>query len=197
MVCISLYLYNKRIMKIDLNGVVNNILQRGCNHFDERPTNVDISLLVIHNISLPAGQFGTSFVDDLFMGNINCSAHSSFASLEGVRVSAHCFIKRTGELIQYVPFSKRAWHAGQSEFNGEPACNNFSIGIELEGTDTTPYTLAQYKTLTSISKSIMHCYPKITASRIVGHCDIAPGRKTDPGNSFDWQLFFNMLEQSS
>lgn len=184
-------------MKIDLNGVMSNTLQRSCTHFDERPDNADISLLVIHNISLPAGQFGTPFVHDLFMGSLNCNAHNSFADLEGVRVSAHCFIKRTGEILQYVPFSKRAWHAGLSEFAGQTACNNFSIGIELEGTDTTAYTLAQYKVLTSVVQSIMQRYPKITPSRIVGHCDIAPGRKTDPGDSFDWRLFFNMLEQSS
>jgi AmpD protein len=194
--CICLYLYNKSIMKIDLNGVVNNISQRACTHFDERPVGVDISLLVIHNISLPAGQFGTPFVDDLFMGTLNCNAHTSFVDLQGVRVSAHCFIKRTGELIQYVPFAKRAWHAGQSEFAGQTACNNFSIGIELEGTDTAPYTQAQYTMLAVVSRSIMQRYPKITPSRIVGHCDIAPGRKTDPGNRFNWQLFLTMLEQT-
>lgn len=184
-------------MKIDLNGVVASIAQRPCTHFDERLDEADISLLVIHNISLPAGQFGTPYVDDLFMGVINCDAHASFSDLQGLRVSAHCFIKRTGEIIQYVPFAKRAWHAGQSEFNGITACNNFSIGIELEGTDTTPYTCAQYKTLALISKCIIQRYPKITPSRIVGHCDIAPGRKTDPGESFNWQLFLNMLEQPS
>ncbi|MBB1353453.1 1,6-anhydro-N-acetylmuramyl-L-alanine amidase AmpD [Pseudoalteromonas sp. SR45-5] len=184
-------------MQIDSSGVAANITQRPCTHFDERPENTDISLLVIHNISLPAGQFGTEYVDALFMGEIDCNAHPSFCDLNGLRVSAHCFIKRTGEIIQYVPFNKRAWHAGQSEFEGVPACNNFSIGIELEGTDTAPYSLAQYKTLTIISKSIMQRYPKITPSRIVGHCDIAPGRKTDPGSSFNWPLFFNMLEQLS
>ncbi|MBH0015415.1 1,6-anhydro-N-acetylmuramyl-L-alanine amidase AmpD [Pseudoalteromonas sp. NGC95] len=184
-------------MKIDLNGVLSTVAQRPCSHFDERPDEADISLLVIHNISLPAGQFGTPFVDELFMGCIDCNAHPSFSDLKNLRVSAHCFIKRTGEVTQYVPFEKRAWHAGQSEFEGVPACNNFSIGIELEGTDTAPYSLAQYKTLTIISKSIMQRYPKITPSRIVGHCDIAPGRKTDPGSSFNWPLFFNMLEQLS
>ena len=100
-------------------------------------------------------------------------------------------------VIQYVPFEKRAWHAGQSKFEGVSACNNFSIGIELEGTDTTPYSLAQYELLATLSKSIIQRYPKITPSRIVGHCDIAPGRKTDPGSSFNWPLFFNMLEQLS
>ncbi|ATG78758.1 1,6-anhydro-N-acetylmuramyl-L-alanine amidase AmpD [Pseudoalteromonas sp. 1_2015MBL_MicDiv] len=184
-------------MKIDLSGVLSTVVQRPCSHFDERPDEADISLLVIHNISLPAGQFGTPFVDELFMGSINCNAHPSFSDLKNLRVSAHCFIKRTGNILQYVPFNKRAWHAGLSEFEGHAACNNFSIGIELEGTDTTPYTLMQYNALAVLSKSIMQRYPKITPSRIVGHCDIAPGRKTDPGSSFNWQLFLNMLEQSS
>lgn len=184
-------------MNIDSSGVISTIVQRACNHFDERPAHSDISLLVIHNISLPAGQFNTPYVDDLFMGNINCNAHPSFADLAGLRVSAHCFIKRCGEIIQYVPFTKRAWHAGRSCFAGQQNCNDFSIGIELEGTDTTHYTDAQYQRLAVLTRVIMQCYPKITANKIVGHCDIAPGRKTDPGASFNWPLFFNMLEQSS
>lgn len=183
-------------MKINSFGIIEQAIQRNCTHYDERPDNTDISLLVIHNISLPAGQFGTGFVDDLFMGCLDCCAHPSFIDLKGLRVSAHCFIKRTGEVFQYVPFSKQAWHAGLSEFEGQAACNNFSIGIELEGTDTTAYTQAQYNSLCTLSKSIMQQYPKIVPTRIVGHCDIAPGRKTDPGPSFNWQLFLNMLEQS-
>ena len=129
-------------MAIDLNGVLKAATQRACTHYDERPEHTDITLLVIHNISLPAGQFGTPFVDDLFMGCIDCNAHTSFSDLKGLRVSAHCFIKRTGEVIQYVPFNKRAWHAGVSEYEGQTACNNYSIGIELEGTDTAAYTLS-------------------------------------------------------
>ncbi|ASM51226.1 AmpD protein [Pseudoalteromonas espejiana DSM 9414] len=182
-------------MKIDLNGVISNVVQRPCTHFDERPENTDISLLVIHNISLPAGQFGTEHVDALFMGEIDCSAHPSFCDLNGLRVSAHCFIKRTGEVIQYVPFCKRAWHAGQSEYAGQSACNNFSIGIELEGTDTTPYTQAQYASLHKVTTAVLKHYPHINAQRIVGHCDIAPGRKTDPGESFNWSAYISRLEQ--
>ncbi|ATC83558.1 MULTISPECIES: 1,6-anhydro-N-acetylmuramyl-L-alanine amidase AmpD [Pseudoalteromonas] len=184
-------------MQIDSSGVVANITQRPCTHFDERPENTDISLLVIHNISLPAGQFGTEHVDALFMGEIDCNAHPSFCDLNGLRVSAHCFIKRTGEIIQYVPFNKRAWHAGQSEYEGQSACNNFSIGIELEGTDTTPYTQAQYTSLHSLTKAIMTRYPLITTKRVVGHCDIAPGRKTDPGESFNWPAYISRLEQAN
>ncbi|MEL0646568.1 1,6-anhydro-N-acetylmuramyl-L-alanine amidase AmpD [Pseudoalteromonas agarivorans] len=182
-------------MQIDLNGVIENVLQRPCSHFDERPDEADISLLVIHNISLPAGQFGTPYVDALFMGAVDCKAHPSFCDLEGLHVSAHCFIKRTGEIIQYVPFNKRAWHAGQSEFAGQVACNNFSIGIELEGTDTTSYTQAQYASLHNVTNAILKRYPLINTQRIVGHCDIAPGRKTDPGNSFNWPAYISRLEQ--
>ncbi len=119
-------------MYIDNVGKLQGVIQRACTHFDERPCTEDISLLVIHNISLPAGQFATTFVDDLFMGCIDCQAHPSFTDLQGLRVSAHCFIKRTGEIVQYVPFSKRAWHAGRSEFLGRSQCNDFSIGIEEE-----------------------------------------------------------------
>ncbi|KZN47574.1 1,6-anhydro-N-acetylmuramyl-L-alanine amidase AmpD [Pseudoalteromonas luteoviolacea] len=172
-------------------------VQRQSPHFDERPNETDVNLLVIHNISLPAGEFGTDYVDDLFLGNINCDAHSSFKSLEGVRVSAHCFIRRDGEVIQYVPFAKRAWHAGVSHFLGREKCNDFSIGIEMEGTDTIPYTDAQYVALVAVSKAILAQYPEITAERIVGHCDIAPGRKTDPGSVFDWQRYLNTLYQES
>ncbi|WP_081216396.1 1,6-anhydro-N-acetylmuramyl-L-alanine amidase AmpD [Pseudoalteromonas luteoviolacea] len=174
---------------------LNYANQRLSPHYDERPVNCDIDLLVIHNISLPAGHFGTSFVDDLFMGSINCHAHESFASLEGVRVSAHCFIRRDGSVNQYVPFSKRAWHAGGSSFDGRQRCNDFSIGIELEGTDSIPYTQAQYEALVKVSQSIMTQFPKITPQRIVGHCDIAPTRKTDPGEAFDWQYYLNLLQR--
>ena len=179
-------------MHINELGLLNSVLKRPCRHYDARPDN-EVSLLVIHNISLPAGQFGTRYVDDLFMGCIDCEAHDSFVDLKGLRVSAHCFIRRTGEVIQYVPFEKRAWHAGVSEFNGRQQCNDFSVGIELEGTDTEPYTQAQYNALHLVTKALMDKYPKITRSRIVGHCDIAPGRKTDPGESFDWPYFFDLV----
>ena len=180
-------------MAIDLNGVLLAAQQRACTHYDERPEHTDITLLVIHNISLPAGQFGTPFVDDLFMGCIDCNAHTSFSDLKGLRVSAHCFIKRTGEVIQYVPFNKRAWHAGVSEYEGQTACNNYSIGIELEGTDTLAYTNEQYAALTELTEFIVKHYPDITLGRIVGHNDIAPGRKTDPGQAFDWARYRKSL----
>ncbi|NOU51602.1 1,6-anhydro-N-acetylmuramyl-L-alanine amidase AmpD [Pseudoalteromonas sp. JBTF-M23] len=169
--------------------------RRPCTFYDDRPEQEEISLLVIHNISLPAGQFGTPYVDALFSGSLDCNAHPSFADLEGVRVSAHCFIRRDGQVLQYVPFNKRAWHAGVSSFAGRERCNDFSIGIELEGTDNEPYHEAQYRQLAAITKQLMAAYPAISKQRIVGHCDIAPGRKTDPGNAFQWSQFFNQLEQ--
>ncbi|MBD1581750.1 1,6-anhydro-N-acetylmuramyl-L-alanine amidase AmpD [Pseudoalteromonas sp. S16_S37] len=169
--------------------------RRPCTFYNDRPEQEEISLLVIHNISLPAGQFGTPYVDALFCGTLDCSAHPSFVDLEGLKVSAHCFIKRDGRVLQYVPFSKRAWHAGVSSFAGREHCNDFSIGIELEGTDDCAYSEAQYNQLAAITTQLMQAYPAITKQRIVGHCDIAPGRKTDPGDAFQWSQFFNQLKQ--
>ncbi|MEO2267161.1 1,6-anhydro-N-acetylmuramyl-L-alanine amidase AmpD [Pseudoalteromonas sp. YIC-656] len=178
-------------MDISLNGLCTDASQLPCTHFDERPQQ-EVSLLVIHCISLPEGHFGTPYIDDLFCGRLNCDAHPSFASLEGVRVSAHCLIDRQGKVRQYVPFDKRAWHAGVSSYSGRERCNDFSIGIELEGTDKLPYTEQQYLALAKLTQALMEMYPKITKERIVGHSDIAPGRKTDPGEGFDWQHFFDL-----
>lgn len=168
--------------------------KRPCTFFDDRPNSNEISLLVIHNISLPAGCFGTPYVDDLFTGQLDCQAHKSFADLEGVEVSAHCFIRRNGHVYQYVPFSKRAWHAGVSEFRGQKRCNDFSIGIELEGTDNQAYTNEQYECLSNLTRQILAAFPAITCNRIVGHCDIAPTRKTDPGAAFEWQRFLDSIK---
>ncbi|RBW47453.1 1,6-anhydro-N-acetylmuramyl-L-alanine amidase AmpD [Psychromonas sp. B3M02] len=162
--------------------------------FNERPDNTDISLLVIHCISLPEGQFGTEHVKNLFTGELDCKAHPSFSCLEGLEVSAHCVIRRDGKVEQYVPFDKRAWHAGVSSFDGVDGCNDFSIGIELEGTDCTSYTEAQYRSLAQVTEQIQQKYPLITQERIVAHSDIAPGRKTDPGSEFDWQYYFKLLK---
>jgi AmpD protein len=145
-----------------------------------------IDLIVIHGISLPAGEFGGPWIDDLFLGRLDCQAHPSFADLQGLRVSSHFLIRRHGELIQYVPLHRRAWHAGISSFEGRQSCNDFSIGIELEGTDDLPYTCMQYQQLKQLCRRLMRIYPAITTQRIVGHADIAPGRKTDPGPAFDW-----------
>ena len=166
-------------------------------NYDERPDLSGIGLLVIHGISLPPREYGGGFIDQLFTNTLIAEAHPYFAEVHELRVSSHLLIDRKGNVTQYVPFTKRAWHAGESSFNGRKKCNDFAIGIELEGTDTAAYTRAQYASLCNLSKSIMQRYPKITSSRIVGHCDIAPGRKTDPGSSFNWPLFLNMLEQPS
>jgi N-acetyl-anhydromuramoyl-L-alanine amidase len=157
-------------------------------HVNGRP-NAEVSLLVIHNISLPAGQFGEPYIDQLFQGCLAIDADPSFAELEGLRVSAHFLIRRDGELVQYVSCDERAWHAGVSEFKGRQNCNDFAIGIELEGTDSTPYSQAQYRSLTALTLVLMAQYPMIGLDNIVGHCDIAPGRKTDPGTSFDWAAY--------
>lgn len=170
------------------------LVQRPCTHFDDRPDVCDISLLVIHNISLPPRQYNTPYIDDFFGGRLDYEAHPYFAQLKGVRVSAHCVIFRDGRIWQYVPFAKRAWHAGVSQFLGREKCNDFSIGIELEGCDDEAYTDAQYQVLTELCFYLLQQYPLLHPTHIVGHSDIAPGRKTDPGPAFDWRRFFHALD---
>ena len=176
-----------------MTATAPTLLYRPSPHCDERPEGETISLLVIHNISLPAGQFAVvpeqSYVDALFMGSLDCNAHPSFADLRDITVSAHCVNWRDGTVFQYVPFTKRAWHAGVSQFAGRTRCNDFSIGIELEGTDNLPYTEQQYQSLIQLTFFLCQQYPGITPDRITGHCDIAPGRKTDPGIAFDWMRY--------
>lgn len=159
--------------------------------FNERPQGKagQISLLVIHNIALPPLTYGGNNIENLFSGRLNCQAHPYFAQLEGLEVSAHLLIKRTGEVIQFVPFNLRAWHAGISSFQGRSNCNDFSIGIELEGSDNQPFAANQYQQLIRVSQLLMANYPLISLGRICGHQDIAFGRKTDPGSYFNWQKF--------
>ncbi|WP_033138118.1 1,6-anhydro-N-acetylmuramyl-L-alanine amidase AmpD [Aeromonas finlandensis] len=178
---------------IDAAGWCQQARQVLSPHHNERAAPDDISLLVVHGISLPPGEFGGPFIDDLFMGRLDPDAHPYFAGIHQLRVSAHCLIRRDGELVQYVPFGARAWHAGVSSWQGREACNDFSIGIELEGTDETPYTEAQYRALVGLTRAISVRYPAITHEKIVGHCDIAPGRKTDPGASFQWDYYRQLL----
>ncbi|WP_220452536.1 1,6-anhydro-N-acetylmuramyl-L-alanine amidase AmpD [Colwellia sp. RSH04] len=175
------------------DGWLTGVAQCSSPHFTPREQGVEINLLVIHNISLPAGEFGGSYITDLFMGNIDVTAHPSFCDLAGVTVSAHCLIRRDGSVTQYVSFNDKAWHAGVSCFKGQDRCNDFSIGIELEGTDNIDYCQAQYQQLANIAASLMKTYPAITKDNIVGHCDIAPGRKTDPGEAFNWPHFHHQL----
>ncbi|KKO45024.1 N-acetyl-anhydromuranmyl-L-alanine amidase [Arsukibacterium ikkense] len=186
-------------MKTSLSPACPPLTQRPSPHFNERPAGAVISLLVIHNISLPAGCFASapqqgSYVDALFCGTLDCNANPTFADLQGVTVAAHCVIWRDGSIFQYVPFDKRAWHAGPSEFAGRANCNDFSIGIELEGSDNLPYTERQYQSLITLSRYLLARYKDISPERIVGHSDIAPGRKTDPGPAFDWLAYRAALE---
>jgi AmpD protein len=152
------------------------------NH-DARPSGTPISLLVVHGISLPPGEFGGDGIERLFTNRLEADAHSSYAAVAQLKVSAHFLIRRSGALVQFVRCADRAWHAGVSAWNGRPRCNDFSIGVELEGTDEIPYTGAQYATLARLAKALRRRYP---IADIVGHSDIAPGRKTDPGPFFDW-----------
>ena len=171
------------------NGVLEGARQLKSPNYGQRPPGKGISLLVIHNISLPPGQFGTSCVEDFFCNQLDAESHPSFADIADLQVSSHLFIKRSGDVTQFVNFNDRAWHAGVSVFKGVENCNDFSIGIELEGTDIIPYTDVQYKVLTYITRLLIAAYPLINEQRIVGHCDIAPTRKTDPGPVFDWRRY--------
>ncbi|ELL4668775.1 1,6-anhydro-N-acetylmuramyl-L-alanine amidase AmpD [Vibrio fluvialis] len=163
---------------------------------DQRSDEQDISLLVVHNISLPPGQFGGPYIEQFFTGQLDPNQHPFFRVIYNMGVSAHCLIRRDGEVVQFVPFSARAWHAGQSSFAGRERCNDYSIGIELEGTDFVAYTEAQYQALATLSDALMTHYPAITSPRITGHQYIAPMRKTDPGLVFDWQKYRALLKRS-
>ncbi|MBF0470948.1 MAG: 1,6-anhydro-N-acetylmuramyl-L-alanine amidase AmpD [Gammaproteobacteria bacterium] len=151
-----------------------------------RPQADDISLLVLHNISLPPGEFGGNWIDDLFCNRLDPEAHPYFAGIAPLKVSAHLLIRRDGGMVQYVSLSQQAWHCGDSSFEGRRGCNQFSLGIELEGVDDAAYDGRQYRTLGRVVKRLLMKYPLITRERIVGHSDIAPGRKSDPGPAFDW-----------
>jgi AmpD protein len=162
-------------------------------NFGPRPPGCVPDLLVIHNISLPPGQFGGDFIERLFTNCLDWDAHPFFARIRGTQVSSHLLIRRGGELLQFVDLDARAWHAGRSCFAGRNDCNDFSIGIELEGVDEGPYSDEQYEVLANVSRVLQERYPGITADRIVGHSDIAPGRKTDPGPGFDWVRYRHSL----
>lgn len=156
-------------------------------NFDARPADSKIKLVVVHGISLPPGEYGGGHIKDFFCNNLDVDAHEYFDSICEMKVSAHCLIERDGEIIQFVSFLDRAWHAGDSEWRGEQACNDFSIGIELEGCDEQAYSEDQYLSLANLIASLRSKYPAIKKEAITGHSDIAPGRKTDPGLAFDWE----------
>lgn len=174
-------------MKVDENGRLAGVRQVISPNCDERPAGCRPSLIVVHAISLPPGCYGGPFIDSLFTNRLDPAAHPYFAEICELKVSAHVLVRRDGELVQYVPFGQRAWHAGQSCYAGREACNDFSIGIELEGDDDTPFNAAQYRRLAALCGTLQRHYPDI-GSNIAGHCDVAPGRKTDPGPHFDWDL---------
>lgn len=177
------------------SGIVSNSTYvESPNHSDR---GADIDLLVIHGISLPPGEFGGNYVQAFFSNKLNSNEHPYFQEIADLTVSSHLFIDRAGHVWQFVPLNKKAWHAGASSFQGRENCNDFSIGIELEGTDDIPYTPAQYDCLAALTAVLLHTYPAITHDRIVGHSDIAPGRKTDPGEAFDWQYYRNCVKKQS
>jgi len=163
---------------------------------DARPDGNAPELIVVHSISLPAGHFGTSHVEALFCNCLDPDAHPSFAEIAPLKVSAHALIRRDGELIQFVPFTERAWHAGASSYRGRDCCNDFSIGIELEGCDWQPFEDAQYRRLVSLVRVLREAWPAIGADGLVGHSDIAPGRKTDPGPHFDWGRLRSLVDRA-
>lgn len=176
-------------MQLDERGWLipdERIALRPSPNFDTRPEQIYPTLLVVHNISLPPGEFGTGCAADLFCNTLDFDAHPWFENIRGLRVSAHFLIERNGHVTQFVSCHDRAWHAGVSTFKGRSICNDFSIGVELEGTDTTPYTDSQYIALGELARTLKECYPLTSA---MGHSDIAPQRKTDPGPSFDWNRF--------
>ena len=160
---------------------------------DERPAGASPELIIVHGISLPPGEFGGDEIESLFTNCIDWNAHAYFQEIEGLKVSAHLLIRRCGTVIQFVPFGRRAWHAGESSFRGRSCCNDFSIGIELEGTDDEPYTDEQYRHLADTISAIIKAYPQISTRHIAGHCDVSPGRKTDPGPAFDWLRLYDGL----
>ncbi len=162
-------------------------------NFDERPANTPLSLIVIHNISLPPNEFGGPYIEQLFTNQLDPKEHPYFEEIQNQQVSAHILIRRDGEMIQFVPFNKRAWHAGKSEYKGCENCNDFAVGIELEGTDEKPYEAVQYSVLATLIDSLRMVYPSLSKEEIAGHSDIAPGRKTDPGSAFQWEKLQDQL----
>jgi AmpD protein len=181
-------------LDVDRVGMVRAAVQVPSPNFDERPPGAEITLLVVHNISLPPGQFGGTAIAELFTNRLDAAAHPYFATVVALRVSAHFLIGRDGTLTQFVSCAQRAWHAGASSWQGRPHCNDFSIGVELEGTDELPYEPVQYRVLARLTRALRRRYP---IADLAGHQDIAPGRKTDPGPAFDWARFRQLVAAAS
>jgi len=177
-------------------GWLKGVARAPSPNVDDRPAGVDIDMIVVHAISLPPGEFGGAAIESLFTNDLDPDDHPYFAQLCDLRVSAHLLIRRDGSVVQFAPFQRRAWHAGESCFNGRSRCNDFSVGIELEGSDDVPFEQCQYRVLADIVNALMRVYPAIKQDRIVGHSEIAPQRKTDPGPFFDWSCFFAQLART-
>jgi AmpD protein len=175
-------------------GLLELARQEPSPNCDDRPPGVEPDLVVVHGISLPPGEFGGPWIDRLFTNALPPDGHSYFATVAGLRVSSHLLIRRDGEVVQYVPFHRRAWHAGVSSWGGRERCNDYSIGIELEGADHSPYESAQYAMLARVIAVLCRSYPLLTPGRVVGHSDIAPGRKSDPGPAFDWPRLRSLVQ---
>ena len=174
-------------MEIDPeSGLLRGVRQIASPNHDPRPPGMEADLIVVHGISLPPGEYGGPWIDRLFTNTLPADVHPFFAEIIALRASSHLLLTRDGAVTQYVRFTERAWHAGKSKFEGREACNDFSVGVELEGTDTQPYTAAQYDSLAQVVAALCAAYPRLSPARLVGHSDIAPGRKTDPGPAFDW-----------
>ena len=181
-------------IRIDpLTGLLCQARQVLSAHCDPRPPGVAPELIVVHGISLPPGEFGGPWIERMFTGTLEASVHPFFQSAAELKVSAHLLVRRDGEPVQFVPFGLRAWHAGASSWQGRSACNDFSIGIELEGTDEVSYEDSQYEALARLITALCAAYPTLSSARVVGHSEIAPGRKSDPGPAFDWTRLRQLL----
>ncbi len=179
-----------------VSGLLDVARQCPSPNYDDRPEGVPLDVIVIHGISLPPGEYGGPWVDALFCNQLDPGAHPYFRDIHTARVSSHLLIRRSGEIVQYVPFHKRAWHAGVSCYEEREGCNDFSLGIELEGCDDDPYETVQYDVLAKVLKILITSYPDLSQKRIVGHSDIAPGRKTDPGASFNWDELRSLMSNN-
>ena len=175
------------------NHIFKNLQFLKSPNYNDRPNQEEIRLIIIHSISLPPKKYGNKYVEDFFLNKLPISEDKYFEEIKDLKVTSHIYIKRDGEAIQFVPLNKRAWHAGESSFNGVSDCNNFSIGIELEGSDDDLYSEEQYKILIDITSEIIEKYPLIKKDCVVGHSDVSPGRKSDPGDKFDWKRFLEAL----
>ena len=179
-----------------LSGLISPARQCLSPNRDARPDGTTLDMVILHGISLPPGNFGGGEIEALFLNQLDWGAHPYFAEITGLKVSAHLLVRRDGELVQFVPFSERAWHAGESRFRGRGCCNDFSIGIELEGEDSTAYDDRQYQVLAAVLMALSQAYPELSPREFAAHSDVAPGRKSDPGPAFDWLRLYDALGDS-